>query len=332
MREHRVSLTTLSRISGVITPENSSKLLSSIADRSRDDVDRIVAVLRSKPISSPKESVKVIKTVKDTTNAISTGELPIFAVPKENKVSKVVTPVEPQNSEQPKVSEEELLYKLSLSVSEEVMAKLKKVQGLLSKQRGKSVSMAEVLGETLDLFLEKKTPEGRNKKRDQIARKRSERESSQRDTPAQKENKTLTRKDKDRVLKEAGYQCSYVSPEGVRCKETRGLQVDHIIPRVVGGSDDPTNLRCLCQVHNLLEAELALGRSNVRRNFDSAARATKQKLDKKIISRKNSSSACETVEKSAAVEKLLKGSLEAFNSFSIDQGAVRCPLGWRAFP
>ena len=99
LREYRVSLTTLSLISGVITPENSSELLSSIADRSRDDVDRIVAVLRSKPISSPKESVKVIKTVKDTTKAISTGELPIFAVPKENKVSKVVPPVEPRKSE-----------------------------------------------------------------------------------------------------------------------------------------------------------------------------------------------------------------------------------------
>ena len=274
LREYRVSLTTLSLISGVITPENSSELLSSIADRSRDDVDRIVAVLRSKPISSPKESVKVIKTVKDTTKAISTAELPIFAAPKENKVSKVVPPVEPQNSEQPKVSEEELLYKLSLSVSEDVMAKLKQVQGLLSKSKGKSVSMAEVLGETLDLFLEKKTPEGRNGKRERIAKSQSKVESSKRDTPAQTRNKTLTQKDKDRVLKEADYQCSYVSPEGVRCKETRGLQVDHIIPRVVGGGNDRTNLRCLCQVHNLLAAELALGRNNVRRNFESDVRAT----------------------------------------------------------
>jgi hypothetical protein len=55
--------------------------------------------------------------------------------------------------------------------------------------------------------------------------------------------------------------CEYVDPQsGRRCGSTYQLEIDHIVPKALGGSDDPSNLRCLCKQHNLLEAERTLGR------------------------------------------------------------------------
>jgi hypothetical protein len=66
-----------------------------------------------------------------------------------------------------------------------------------------------------------------------------------------------------RVAKKA---CEYVDSEtGRRCESTYQLEVDHIVPRALGGSNHPSNLRCLCKQHNLLEAERKLGREFMRK-------------------------------------------------------------------
>ena len=173
--------------------------------------------------------------------------------------------------------EERVFYQLSFAADEEFMQKFREAQAVLLGGSKGSPSVQEVFSQALDLLLEKRSPKRRNairERRELTIKGKNSDAGVVGNSTKQNENKTLTRRDKDWVLKEAGYQCSYVSPGGVRCKETRGLQVDHIIPRVVGGGNDRTNLRCLCQAHNLLEAELALGRSNVRRRFESAAQGT----------------------------------------------------------
>jgi hypothetical protein len=60
--------------------------------------------------------------------------------------------------------------------------------------------------------------------------------------------------------------CEYVDPKTKkRCESTYQLEIDHIIPRALGGSDEPGNLRCLCKQHNLLAAEQKLGRDFMRK-------------------------------------------------------------------
>lgn len=54
--------------------------------------------------------------------------------------------------------------------------------------------------------------------------------------------------------------CTYKDPRtGKICGSTYQLQVDHIYPKALGGSDEPENLRSLCRKHNLLMAEKMLG-------------------------------------------------------------------------
>jgi hypothetical protein len=47
-----------------------------------------------------------------------------------------------------------------------------------------------------------------------------------------------------RVLRSSGYKC-------IACGTTGGLQIDHIVPRSRGGSDDASNLQSLCAPCNL---------------------------------------------------------------------------------
>ncbi len=67
--------------------------------------------------------------------------------------------------------------------------------------------------------------------------------------------KYISRSKKAFIWKNAKAQCEYVSPiTQKRCSSRSNLQIDHIQPIGLGGTDDITNLRLLCQQHNLFEA------------------------------------------------------------------------------
>jgi 5-methylcytosine-specific restriction endonuclease McrA len=61
------------------------------------------------------------------------------------------------------------------------------------------------------------------------------------------------------IWKKAQSRCEFTDPKtGKRCSSTYALQIDHIHPVVLGGTNDPQNLRLLCRTHNLFEAERKL--------------------------------------------------------------------------
>jgi len=60
-------------------------------------------------------------------------------------------------------------------------------------------------------------------------------------------------------------RCAFVGTDGHVCGETRFVELDHIVPRAEGGTDDPANLRWLCRSHNGYEAQRVLGPDRVLR-------------------------------------------------------------------
>ena len=40
----------------------------------------------------------------------------------------------------------------------------------------------------------------------------------------------------------------------VYCRTTENLTIDHIIPKIKGGSDNPENLQCLCETCNRIKS------------------------------------------------------------------------------
>ena len=45
-------------------------------------------------------------------------------------------------------------------------------------------------------------------------------------------------------------QCTFVAPDGRRCRSQHRLELDHIVPRALGGNDSISNLRLRCRAHN----------------------------------------------------------------------------------
>lgn len=65
---------------------------------------------------------------------------------------------------------------------------------------------------------------------------------------------------RDAIIKRDEGKCQFVNPAThAKCGSRFQVQVDHIIPRALGGGDEMENLRLLCRTHNLLMAERALG-------------------------------------------------------------------------
>ncbi len=69
---------------------------------------------------------------------------------------------------------------------------------------------------------------------------------------------------KKKILKQFNGRCSFQDPDtGKTCESTYQVQIDHIHPKALGGTNSPHNLRTLCRKHNLLEAERALGEAKI---------------------------------------------------------------------
>ena len=51
-------------------------------------------------------------------------------------------------------------------------------------------------------------------------------------------------------------RCTFIHPEGRRCEQARWVEIHHLHPRHLGGSDEPENLTTLCSNHHKARHEL----------------------------------------------------------------------------
>lgn len=135
------------------------------------------------------------------------------------------------------LSEEEA--KLTIVLGEEGLENLKRAKELLSHTLP-SASYAEIVSYALKLLVDKKAPE--------------------------KKSAADTRSVKQQALRRAAGRCEFKEEKSGRvCGSRHQVEIDHILPKALGGTDDSSNLRCLCRQHNLLEAERKLGKELIDR-------------------------------------------------------------------
>lgn len=81
---------------------------------------------------------------------------------------------------------------------------------------------------------------------------------------------------KREVFDRDGFQCTYVDSQGRRCECRTRLELDHIVPRAHGGSDEASNLRVRCRPHNRLWAEDVFGKEHVAEAIESRRSAARE--------------------------------------------------------
>ena len=135
--------------------------------------------------------------------------------------------------------------------------RLAEVMGVGDAQK----NMAEILAKALDIALEKKDPkkrlERRRKRQGGATGKSRSDEVTEKDVPGK--SRYGASEVRGRVHERDGYQCIYVGLDGRRCTARVALQIDHKKPFGIFRSNDEADLRLLCALHNLLEAELVYG-------------------------------------------------------------------------
>lgn len=65
------------------------------------------------------------------------------------------------------------------------------------------------------------------------------------------------------VAERDGQRCTYVSPAGIRCNQTRRLEFNHITPYACGGEATVDGINLLCKTHNDLKARLDFGEAHM---------------------------------------------------------------------
>jgi hypothetical protein len=162
---------------------------------------------------------------------------------------------------------------VQVTFTREQFQKLKRIEEVLSHTHI-AASNAALLDAAMDVFLEKKDP---LKKKDALKKivppppvprdtvaEVTHLNRSNRNAPLKRNTTAVKPSARNVEFRKSGGMCEYRDPKtGRRCESRHFLEIDHIQPRALGGTNSPDNLRTLCRTHNLLMAEQIFGRKKI---------------------------------------------------------------------
>lgn len=213
IQEQKLSVNKASRLTSVITVENAAELLYFAQTHTSRQIEFEVA--RRNPRAAAKNIVKPIS---------------------------------------------EDLVEVRLTVSKVIYDKWLRVQNLIAQKTAKHAAPDAALEGAFDVYLDRHDP---IRKAQRILNKTSEaRPSVQPNWPdpvsseqprtckISTEREPLTAQQKHIVAARDQGRCTYEDENGKRCESERWLEIHHLKPVSIGGSNDPKNLATLCSTHH----------------------------------------------------------------------------------
>jgi hypothetical protein len=238
-------LSTLVLLRPHLAEQNVEELSAAVAGKSQRQVEELLA--RRAPKADVPSAIVEIRPP-------SSGSAPtLFAGADESAVAAL--PAAPRSRVAPLA---EARYSVQLTAGAELKAKLERACDLM-RHRNPSGDLAPVLETALDLLLAKLEKERLGKVKTPRPRSSPSRTSRTRAVRA------AVRRE---VFERDGEQCTFLSESGERCPSRGPLELDHVEPRALGGTDDAPNLRVRCRAHNRLYAEQIFGKSHVAKQMD----------------------------------------------------------------
>jgi hypothetical protein len=144
----------------------------------------------------------------------------------------------------PAADSTETIYRFAFNADESLKRSIDRLKEVLSNKHPTG-RLEDILSEAIDDYLERNDP----LRREPAQRRETRNPDARRVPPAIR----------DEVWRRDAGRCAFAG-EGRRCRETKWLELDHVIPWALGGkSDDARNIRLLCRAHNQWEAETWFG-------------------------------------------------------------------------
>jgi 5-methylcytosine-specific restriction endonuclease McrA len=262
----RLNLATVSLIAGVLTKENKSRLLAEAVDKSKREIEMIVALYNPKKVIRDRvRPVYVAKPVpKEKRELLSGKEFTATGGGKKPCNVENSTPSRKQTGTDSKPGDVELekKFKLEFTVDPRFMEKLNKVRSILSTKYPGGFEFGKLFEIVIDEFIERHSPPKKIQRREQ---RQAKRKSQKMKSNSNSKSRLIPAAVRDKVFMRDGGRCTFVSAGGIRCNSHWNLQIDHIVPYARGGNNTVANFRLLCGKHNRLEAERSYGKEFMAR-------------------------------------------------------------------
>jgi 5-methylcytosine-specific restriction endonuclease McrA len=220
-----------------LTADNFAEVLAQARGRTKQELQFLAAKIRPRP-----DGAEIIRPAECMlAPAAGTGNF--------QESSAGINPEERQNIEPLSPGRVEFTF----TGSAELLRMIERARELLRHKHPEG-KLEDVIGEMAELFLERKDPE-RRARRAQEAAERAQApappETSEKPEKPSTPDRRIPQWVKNEVwLRDEG-RCSYIGQDGQPCRESGGLEFDHVIPWALGGrSDQPANVRLLCRTHN----------------------------------------------------------------------------------
>ena len=295
-------LTALAIVSGILTPENVDSVIAAIVGRTQREVEevrvryapraRVKDLIRKMPESAPPaptevrspppvavmpvaESAAVAAAEVGPTPVVPTA-LGLFSqdraplLPPAPPIA--APPVRIAKPAPPIVPLQEDAYKVQLTANKALVAKIDHVKEMM-RHRNPKGDLATIFDAALDLLIAK------------LEKERFGKTSRPRKTARPCKPGSVSQEKRREVFARDGYRCTHVDESGHRCDERGWLEIDHIDPKALNGSDETRNLRIRCRAHNSMHAKDVFGADFIQRRIESSrrdranARATKELID-----------------------------------------------------
>ncbi|ABC83751.1 HNH endonuclease signature motif containing protein [Anaeromyxobacter dehalogenans] len=255
LRDGRLCFTTVIEVARVVTAENWEAVLPRFYGLSRHEAAEIVAALVPHPAPPVRTVLTAVRapvgsTVELTAPAVKFGSTVEPVVPRETAGSTVeprvttMTLAAPASS--PRTADLTPLtadrQRLHVTVSERFARKLARLRDLRP-----GLSDDALLEAAVDLLLAK----AEKRKSAHSDRPRGGVRPSRPDRVPTHVRREVWRRD--------GGCCQWRLANGEICGSTHALQLDHVVPRALGGESTAANLRVLCAAHNLEAARRVFG-------------------------------------------------------------------------
>lgn len=248
-------LSALCQLRDHLTDDNHQELLAEASRKTKKQVEELLARRFPRPdVASAIRKLPAPRQVREETWSVPAPAPTVPAAPPATVQLTAPATAAPARIEP--VREER--YRLQLNASAELKRKLELARDLMS-HANPSGDLGTVVERALELLIDKL-------QRERFAR--SERGRAAAD--AAPDRRHVSNGTRRAVVERDGLQCSYVSPDGVRCSSRRFLQFHHEHAWAKGGPSVTANVRVLCAAHNRFFAERDFSREHVARAIGRA--------------------------------------------------------------